>query len=80
MNLFVDVMNQSLLMDSDNTVLVELMVMFGDHQLSTLHVYQSESVCRCYESVSCTVVSCLGCYHSLYFRVPYRPIQSGPKK
>jgi len=30
-NLFVDVMNQSLLMDSDNTVLVELMTMFGDH-------------------------------------------------
>ena len=30
-NLFVDVMNQSVLMDSDNTVLVELMVMFGDH-------------------------------------------------
>jgi len=30
-NLFVDVMNQSVLMDSGNTVLVELMVMFGDH-------------------------------------------------
>jgi len=35
-NLLVDVMNQSVLIDSDNTVLVELMVMFGDHQLSTL--------------------------------------------
>ena len=43
MNLFVDVMNQSVLMDSDNTVLVELMVMFGDHQLSTLRTEYSVS-------------------------------------
>ena len=46
MNLFVDVMNQSLLMDSDNTVLVELMVMFGGHQLSTLRTeYSISYVC-----------------------------------
>jgi len=41
-NLFVDVMNQSVLMDSDNAVLVELMVMFGDHQLSTLRTEYGE--------------------------------------
>ena len=56
MNLFVDVMNQSVLIDSDNTVysivivnrsvLVELMVMFGDHQLSTLRTeYSITYVC-----------------------------------
>ena len=46
MNLFVDVMNQSVLMDSDNTVLVELIVMFGDYQLSTLRTeYSISYVC-----------------------------------
>ena len=46
MNLFVDVMNQSVLMDSDNTVLVELMVMFCGHQLSTLRTeYSISYVC-----------------------------------
>jgi len=45
-NLLVDVMNQSVLMDSDNTVLVELIVMFGDYQLSTLRTeYSISYVC-----------------------------------
>ena len=45
MNLFVDLMNQSVLMHSDNTVLVELMVMFDD-QLSTLRTeYSISYVC-----------------------------------
>ena len=47
MNLFVGLMNQSVLIDSDNTVLVELMVMFGDHQLSTLRTeYSISYVCN----------------------------------
>jgi len=44
-NLFVDLMNQSVLMHSDNTVLVELVVM-SDDQLSTLRTeYSISYVC-----------------------------------